>query len=88
MREQWDADHEQHVYWFEKALAALALVVGGGMAYWGSGVGSYVGAGLASIGVYMVFPNVRPMISGIVDRLPFLAKRAVPDIAPAEEEEG
>ena len=84
-RIQWSQDHRTHVYWAEKGIAGLAFLVGAYMAYNGSGIGSYTGVGVASVGAYMSFPSIRPILSKIVDRLPFLTK-PTPDEPPEEEE--
>ena len=71
--------HRTDVYWFEKGLAAFCLIGGAGMAYFGSGIGPYVGAGLVTTGVFVSFEKARPLISGIVDRLPFLKSKPKPE---------
>ena len=77
-RQPWSAEHERHVFWGEKIFAGGLLLLGAFMAYWGDGVGSYVGVGLASVGAYQTFPKLRPVISGLVDRIPFLAEKEPP----------
>ena len=77
-REHWSEEHERHVFWGEKIFAGVLILIGAYMAYWGTGVGAYVGVGMFSVGAYQTFPKLRPLISNIVDRIPFLAEKEPP----------
>ena len=70
-----DAIDTRRALYFEKGTAAGALLGGSLMSYFGSGVAVYAGVGIASVGAYMLFPKVRPLIKGVIDRLPVLSKK-------------
>ena len=86
-RESWAPEHRVHVFWFEKAIAVLVLVG----AYFGvkstDGVAQYFMVGVASVAVWKLFPSFRPVISGVVDRLPFLAGKSGAAALEAGDEE-
>ena len=86
MRQPWAPEHERHVFWAEKGLAGVLILLGAFMAYWGAGIAQYAGVGIASIGSFMFFPKIRPLISGLIDRIPFLTPKT-PDKDKDEDED-
>lgn len=74
-REVWSEEHRVHVYWFEKSVGLGAIIVAVWFVPDTSGIAQYFFIGMGSIGVWKMFPSARPIVSRIVDRLPFLADK-------------
>lgn len=74
-REVWSEEHRVHVYWFEKAAALGTVIVATWFAPGNEGIAQYFFVGMGSIGLWKLFPSIRPMVSRVVDRLPFLASK-------------
>ncbi len=75
VRIEWSERHRQHVALLEKAFAAVVFLLGLGMVIWFEGRVQSVGIGVAAVGLYNFFPDIRPLLSGLADRLPFLASK-------------
>ena len=78
-REVWSMEHRVHVYWFEKILATVVFLVGLGM-IWVFRLADWpllaMSAAVSGLGLYGALPSVRPALSFVVDRLPFLASKS------------
>jgi len=74
-REVWGPQHRTHVFWFEKAVAVATLAVATIMVQSTEGNAQYFFIAIGGVGVWKLFPSVRPFVSKIVDRMPILAKK-------------
>ena len=79
-RESWSREHRTRVYWFEKGFAALALLVSFFAVPRYEGVAQYFFVGVGSIGAWKMFPSVRPFISWLVRKIPFLKNGSGPPL--------
>ena len=74
-REVWSDEHRTHVYWFEKFVALGAVIVATWFVPANEGMAQYFFIGMGSIGLWKLFPSVRPLVSWVVEHLPFLANK-------------
>lgn len=74
---RWSQKHKQHVAILELAFAAIFVApVGIGLlAFTEAKITQYTGIGLIAVALYHFFPSLRPLFSGLADRLPFLASK-------------
>ena len=74
-RVQWSQAHRRALVMVKIVLAILALVLGGVAGYFGEGLGQMFGIAIFSVGAWHMFPDMHPILSNVVDRLPFLASK-------------
>lgn len=90
-RQPWDKTHERHVFWSEKGMSVVVFFAGMWMLavhdHEGSRFWQMIGAVLVGVGIWGALPSVRPLLSMLIDRVPFLSKRDTPDIPPPKDED-
>lgn len=74
-REDWGQAHRIDVKKFKVGVAVAVLAISIPMVIWTVGVPQYLGVGMASIALWRLFPDSHQIVSGIVDRLPFLRSK-------------
>ncbi len=75
-RVKWSQAHREDMAKIEKVGAAVAFVVGAVLVQVAaSRLVEWSGVGLIVLGAWAFFPSARPLISNVVDRLPFLASK-------------
>ena len=71
----WTEKHRRQVLLMEKAFSGMLTLAGIGMVVMFEGIAQSVGIGVLAVGVYNFFPDIRPFLSNLADRVPFLASK-------------